>query len=88
MLYTLTMASTLNISLSEGQKDWLNSRREAAGFSSASDVVRDLIRKQQEVEQADLRRLFSALDNDGSDEPEPVEAVLKIVQEVKRERRG
>ena len=82
------MPSTLNISLTEGQKDWLNSRRDAAGFASTSDVVRDLIRKEQVAEHAELFRQFSALDADGSDAPEPVGPVLKIVQAVKRARRG
>ena len=45
------MAKTLNISLSEEQKGWLNSRRETGGFASTSDVVRDLIRSRQDKEQ-------------------------------------
>ena len=82
------MANTLNISLSEEQKGWLNSRREAGGFASTSDVVRDLIRSRQEKEQADLLERFQKLDRDGSKEAEPVEAVLKIVRRVKKERRA
>jgi len=42
------MAITMNISVTEEQKSWLNSRRETGGFSSASDVVRELIRNRQE----------------------------------------
>lgn len=82
------MANTLNISLSEEQKGWLNSRRDAGGFASTSDVVRDLIRSRQEKEQAELRERFQQLDRDGSKEAEPVEAVLKIVKRVKKERRA
>jgi len=48
------MPITLNISLAEEQKGWLNSRRETGGFSSQSDVVRDLIRSEQEREKAAL----------------------------------
>ncbi len=84
----MVMASTLNISLSEEQKGWLNSRREAGGFASTSDVVRDLIRSRQEKEQAELLKRFQQLYGDGSDEPEPAEAVLKIVKRVKKERRA
>jgi Arc/MetJ-type ribon-helix-helix transcriptional regulator len=84
----VSMANTLNISLSKEQKDWLNSRRESRGFASTSDVVRDLIRDRQETERAELLKRFQQLDRDGSDEPEPVEAVLKIVKQVKKERRA
>ena len=82
------MANTLNISLSEAQKDWLHSRRETGGFASASDVVRDLIRSRQEKEQAELLQRFQQLDGDGSEEAEPAEAVLKLVKRVKKERRA
>jgi len=82
------MASTLNISLSKEQKEWLQSRREAGGFASASDVVRDLIRSRQQEEQSQLLRRFQKLDADGSDEPEPTESVLAIVKRVKRQRRA
>ena len=82
------MANTLNISLSEEQKSWLQSRREAGGFASTSDVMRDLIRSRQENEQAELLERFKMLDGDGSEEAEPKEAVLKIVRRVKKERRA
>jgi len=82
------MATTMNISVTEDQKAWLNSRREAGAFSSASDVVRELIRHRQEQEQAELRRLFAELDAaDGSNGTEPP-AVLEIVRRVKKERRA
>ena len=82
------MAVTMNISVTEDQKSWLNSRRETGGFSSASDVVRELIRNSQEQEQAELRRQFAELDGaDGSNGTEPA-AVLEIVRQVKKERRA
>jgi antitoxin ParD1/3/4 len=82
------MAITMNISVTEEQKSWLNSRRETGGFSSASDVVRELIRNHQEQEQAELRRQFAELDAaDGSSETEPA-AVLEIARKVKKERRA
>ena len=84
----MVMANTLNISLSEEQKGWLNSRREAGGFASTSDVVRDLIRSRQEKEQAELLLRFQQLDGDGSEEAEPTEAVLRTVKRVKKERRA
>ena len=82
------MAITMKISVTEEQKSWLNARRETGGFSSASDVVRELIRNRQEQEQAELRRQFAELDAaDGSNETEPA-AVLEIVRKVKKERRA
>jgi antitoxin ParD1/3/4 len=82
------MAVTLNISLEEDQKRWLNSRREAGGYSSTSDFVRALIREKQEQEQAQLLAQFKAMEGEGSDEPEPEAAVLKVVQQVKKVRRA
>jgi len=82
------MANTLNISLSEEQKSWLHSRRETGGFASTSDVVRDLIRSRQEKERAELLERFQELDREGSQEAEPVAAVLNIVKRVKKGRRA
>ncbi|HEY9174333.1 MAG TPA: type II toxin-antitoxin system ParD family antitoxin [Verrucomicrobiae bacterium] len=82
------MSSTLNISISEEQKSWLNSRREAGGFASTSDVVRELIRNRQEQEQAHLLEQFRRMEGEGSEEAEPVEAVLAAVRRFKKERRA
>jgi antitoxin ParD1/3/4 len=82
------MANTLNISLSEEQKAWLYSRREAGGFASTSDVVRDLIRSQQKLEQAQMLERFQQLEGDGAEGAEPTDAILKIIKQVKQERRA
>jgi putative addiction module CopG family antidote len=81
------MPITLNISLAEEQKGWLNSRREAGGFSSQSDVVRDLIRSEQEREKAALLKQFRQMEPDGSKEAEPAQ-VLAMVKRVKKARRA
>ena len=81
------MAITLNISLAEEQKGWLNSRQEAGGFSSQSDVVRDLIRSEQEREKQALLIQFRQMEQDGSNEVESAE-VLKLVKQVKKARRA
>jgi len=83
----LAMPSTLNISLTDEQKGWLNARREAGGFASASDVVRDLIRSQQEQERAALLAEFRGLEPDGSAEAEPA-SVRELVKQVKQARRA
>ena len=82
------MPSTLNLSLTDEQKGWLNSRREAGGYASASDVVRDLIRSQQEVERQRLAQQFRDMEADGSSEPEPAAAVLASVRRIKKVRRA
>lgn len=82
------MPSTLNISLTDDQKGWLNSRREAGGYASASDVVRDLIRSEQEAERRQLAQQFRGLQRDGSNEPEPAAAVMASVRRIKKERRA
>ncbi len=81
------MPITLNISLAEEQKAWLNSRREAGGFASQSDVVRDLIRSEQEREKQELLEQFQQMDGEGSDETES-SSVLAMVKKVKKARRG
>ena len=81
------MAITLNISLAEEQKSWLNSRREAGGYASQSDVVRDLIRSEQEREKQALLTQFRQMEQDGSSEVEPAE-VLTLVKQVKKARRA
>jgi putative addiction module CopG family antidote len=82
------MADTLNISLEAEQKGWLNNRRELGGYSSASDVVRALIRNEQEREQAALLKEFRDMESDGSNEPEPAAEVLRLVKQVKKARRA
>ena len=81
------MPETLNISLAPGQLAWLKARKEQEGFATASDVVRDLIRRQQEMERAALEVAFGKLQGDGSPHPEPVEEIMKVVTRVKKERR-
>jgi Arc/MetJ-type ribon-helix-helix transcriptional regulator len=81
------VANTLNISLTEEQNVWLNARREAGGFASTSEVIRDLIRSRQEMEQAELLRRFQSLDGGGRAGVEPVKSIVKIVKKVKKERR-
>ncbi len=81
------MTETLNISLAPGQLAWLKARKEEEGFATASDVVRDLIRQQQEKERADLRAEFELLKGDGAAGVEPVEEIMRVVSKVKKERR-
>jgi Arc/MetJ-type ribon-helix-helix transcriptional regulator len=81
------MTDTLNISLAPSQLAWVRARKEDEGFASASDVIRDLIRRQQESERSALAAEFEKLRDDGASGPEPVEDIMRIVRKVKKERR-
>ena len=52
-----------------------------------SDVVRDLIRSEQERERAALLQQFRQMAGDGSGDTEPA-AVLALVKKVKKTRRA
>lgn len=43
--------ATMNVSLPDRMKDWVETRTATGRYSNASDYVRDLIRKDQEREQ-------------------------------------
>lgn len=40
--------ATMNVSLPDAMKDWVEGRAETGRYSNASDYVRDLIRRDQE----------------------------------------
>lgn len=52
--------ATMNISLPDPMKDWVNAQTNTGKYSNASDYIRDLIRQDQErMEKADrLQRLI------------------------------
>ena len=78
------MADTLNISLTRSQRAWLSSRKTEGGFASNGEVVRELIRHEQEKERAALAAEFEALDQDGAPGPDPVERVVAAVHKVRK----
>ena len=53
--------TAMNISLPESMRDWVISQTENGQYSNNSDVVRDLIRKEQH-RQEKIRRLQEAVD--------------------------
>ncbi|MGO9202183.1 MAG: type II toxin-antitoxin system ParD family antitoxin [Limisphaerales bacterium] len=67
--YIAVIAETLSIPLIPGQLAWLKARKQEGGFATASDVVRDLIRRQQEKERAHLRAEFDILKREGRPAP-------------------
>lgn len=52
--------ATMNVSLPEQMKDWVERQAQSGRYGNASDYVRDLIRKDQERQQgiAELQRLI------------------------------
>jgi antitoxin ParD1/3/4 len=57
----LANMAQLNVSLPEALKDWANQRVAEGRYSSPSDYVRDLMRRDLEAEEA-RHRLQSAID--------------------------
>ena len=59
--------ATMNVSLPEGMKDWVEGRAETGRYSNASDYVRDLIRRDQERAEkiAAMQRLIDEAEDSG-----------------------
>jgi antitoxin ParD1/3/4 len=53
--------ATMNVSLPDPMKEWVNAQAEAGRYGNASDYVRDLIRKDQDRHDkiAELQRLVT-----------------------------
>jgi len=81
------MPETLNISLAPGQLAWLKARKEQEGSATASDVIRGLICRHQQIEREALDAAFEKLKHDGASGSEPVDDLLRIVSKVKSQRR-
>lgn len=63
--------ATMNVSLPEPMKTWVESRLQDGSFGNTSDYVRHLIRRDQEREQA-IKALQAAIEegvNSGTPEP-------------------
>lgn len=59
--------ATMNVSLPDAMKDWVEGRADTGRYSNASDYVRDLIRKDQEREEkiVALRQLIEEGETSG-----------------------
>jgi antitoxin ParD1/3/4 len=66
-LKEISMA-TMNISISDQMKSWVEEQANSGGYGNASDYVRDLIRRDQErlAERARLQALIDEGVNSGS----------------------
>ena len=83
--YLLPVAATLNISLSPDQVAWVKSRKDEAGFASASDVIRDLIRRERDKELTAVEAEFDKMDREnGAEGPAPVEEIVSKVRKIRK----
>ncbi|HET9640529.1 MAG TPA: type II toxin-antitoxin system ParD family antitoxin [Allosphingosinicella sp.] len=76
----------MNISIPEKLKGWAESRVAEGRYSSTSDYVRDLVRRDQENEEK-LRRLLAAID-EGLNSPEVDTTIEDIIAEGRARRRA
>lgn len=81
-MYVIQMAQ-LNISLPDALKKWADARVADGRYSSASDLVRDLMRRRQE-EEASLAILQEAIDKGRSSpllDQSPAQIIADVVTE-------
>lgn len=74
--------ATMNISLPQPMKDWVESRTEDGRYANASDYVRDLIRRDQIKQEkiAHWNRLIAEADASGFSD-RTVEDIIREVDE-------
>ena len=78
--------ATMNISLPDEMKAWVEEQARSGQYAGASDVIRDLIRRRQRKEAAlaELDRLVAEADASGFAEGTPEE----ILERIKRDARA
>ena len=81
--YNRNMAQ-MNVSIPDKLKGWAEKRVAEGRYSSTSDYVRDLVRRDQEQEEA-RRRLQAAID-EGLASPETDATIESIIAEGRRRR--
>ena len=74
--------ATMNVSLPDPMRDWVEAQARAGRYSSASDYVRDLIRRDQEraVKLAELQKLVTEGIESGVS-AQSIDDLLKIARE-------
>lgn len=81
--------ATMNVSLPDPMKDWVESQTKSGRYSNASDYVRDLIRRDQERagKLAEMQKLLTeGLESGVSDRT--IDEVLKAAREQAKTARG
>lgn len=70
----------MNVSIPQALKDWAEARVSEGRYSSTSDYIRDLVRRDQEAEEA-KRRLQAAID-EGFASPESTRSADALFVEL------
>jgi antitoxin ParD1/3/4 len=81
--------ATMNVSLPDPMKDWVEAQAKSGRYSNASDYVRDLIRRDQERADkvAELQKLLTeGLESGVSDRP--MDDVLNTARQRAKTARG
>jgi antitoxin ParD1/3/4 len=75
--------ATMNVSLPDPMKDWVEAQTRTGRYSNASDYVRDLIRRDQDRQKAifELQALVDEGLASGKPEPFDMEVLLKRKRE-------
>lgn len=70
--------ATMNVSLPDAMKDWVEGRTETGRYSNSSDYVRDLIRRDQERE-AKIKAMQTLIDEaiEGGESERSLEEILE-----------
>lgn len=81
--------ATMNVSLPDAMKDWVEGRAETGRYSNSSDYVRDLIRRDQERE-AKIKAMQTLIDEaiEGGESDLSVEEIFDSVRQRARENAG
>ena len=66
--------ASMNVSLPERMKAWVESQTESGRYGNASDYIRDLIRKDQERKEAVAALQAAITEGIESGEPQPFDA--------------
>jgi antitoxin ParD1/3/4 len=74
---------SMNISLPAPMRDWVEAQVEGGSYASASDYVRDLIRKDREYRGKRAALLHALIEGEesGISEPQDLESFLKEMRE-------
>lgn len=81
--------ATMNVSLPDAMKDWVEGRTETGRYSNASDYVRALIRRDQE-RNAKIEAMQTLIDEaiEGGESELSVEEIFDSVRQRARENAG
>lgn len=75
--------ATMNVSLPDDMKSWIEAQANAARYSNTSDFVRDLVRREQE-RRAGIARLQQLIDEGLASGPGRLHTIDAIKAEARR----